>query len=240
MRPEQEPTIDEHGHETHPAWATIRAVRGSGGHGVLFDSDIVHQHTMRVSIGSAVRNRDLKHDWIHGQIKADYIEVEMSEAQWASFISTPNSGSGTPCTVRYLNGQEVPGVHYDPRLALNMAETRAAASEAFKHIQEAFDTLEGLIDNKAPMRGPAGQREALRHLKYAIANAVPNVDYAGKKLIEQTEEVVNKAKADIEMFVISKAHQLGINPSELGQGDMLAIAATPIEDQPIYLEDPSA
>jgi hypothetical protein len=45
----------------------------------LFDSDIMHQHTVRVRISAASRKRDLDHDWIHSQ--KEYIEVELSEAQ---------------------------------------------------------------------------------------------------------------------------------------------------------------
>lgn len=226
MRDVEEPTTDERGNQHHPSWVTIGAFRGSGGPGVLFDSDIQHQHTIRVRITTASRQRDLKHDWIHGDIR-EIIEVEMSEAQWGAFISTPNSGTGTPATLRSLHGELIPSEPYDPRLALNMSEAREAAAEAFQGIQESFETLEALIANGAPKRGPAGINEAVRTLKYKIANAVPNVDYAGKKLIEHTEEVINGAKADIEAFVINKARQLGIDPEELGGGGMLAIEPSP-------------
>ncbi len=219
MRPIQEPTVDERGDEHHPAFATISAIRGTGGGRVLFDSDILHQHTMKVTIQPATRQRDLQHDWIHGTL-TPYIEVEMSEAQWASFISTPNSGSGQPCTVRYRDGEEVPGLSYDPRLALNMAETRQAAEEAFQSIQEAFQRLEEAISTKAPTKE---RNEALRSLKYTIQNAVPNVDYAGKKLVEQTEEVVQMAKYDIEAYVTAKALQLGVDTEALAVGDVLAL-----------------
>lgn len=54
-------------------------------------------------------------------------------------------------------------------------------------------------------------------------NARPNVEYAGRVMVEHTEAVVQKARADIEAFVVGKARQLGIDPGELGEGGSLGI-----------------
>lgn len=45
-------------------------------------------------------------------------------------------------------------------------------------------------------------REAMRRLLAAIDNAAPNVDFASKQLVEHTENVVQKARADIEAMVV--------------------------------------
>jgi len=76
MRTTQEPTVGERGEETHPGFGMIGASRVSisppGTN--LFDSDIMHAHTIRIRIHSASRKRDLNHDWIHAD--KEYIEVE--------------------------------------------------------------------------------------------------------------------------------------------------------------------
>src|SRR4051812_4593225 len=134
-----QPTVNEHGAERHPAWAMIGASRvQNGGPGAtLFDSDIRHQHTVRVSISTASRRRDLNRDWLHAE--REFVEVEMSEAQWASFVSSMNVGNGVPCTLRRCEGEyEVPGMPYEPRLQESMAEVHGAAHAAAAQIAEAF------------------------------------------------------------------------------------------------------
>jgi hypothetical protein len=192
------PTPNEHGFEEHPAWGSIDASRGTvggaGGGAILFDSDVKHNHTIRVRIHYMERKRDLKHDWLHP--RKEIIEVEMSEAQWASFVSSPNTG-GVPCTIRWKENEgHIPGILDTPRLAESMAEVRGAAEEAFGSIKDAMDALEAL----PPNAGVKARREAMSRLHHAIANAPKNVEWTGKVLTEHVENVVQRARADIEVM----------------------------------------
>jgi hypothetical protein len=201
-----EPVTNERGDESHPAFGSISASRISCTPGqVLFDSDILHDRVIRVRIGRMVRIRDLKTDRLHPT--RELIEVDMSEAQWASFVSSMNT-QGVPCTLRRLpDERDVPGLPHAPRLAQSIAEVHGAAQEAFSAIQQAMADLEAL-DPKAGVRE---RREALRTLRACINNAVPNVDFAGKMLAEHAENVVQKARADVEAMVAQKTTQLGID-----------------------------
>src|SRR6476646_10686413 len=85
--------------ESHPAWGLVSAHRVSSTPGaVLFDSDIQHQHYMQITLRRASRDRGLSRDWIHEE-GPTLIESNMSEAQWAAFVSSTNT-SGVPCTIR--------------------------------------------------------------------------------------------------------------------------------------------
>src|SRR5688572_30436551 len=101
MREVQEPTVDERGDERHPAWGMIGAARvqTTPPGAVLFDSDLRHQHNVIITLYEARRNRgDLYRD--HLMAERQVVEVQMSEAQWASFVSSMNAGDGVPCTIR--------------------------------------------------------------------------------------------------------------------------------------------
>jgi hypothetical protein len=200
-----EPVPDHHGYDTHPAFGFITAHRVSCTPGQsLFDSDVLHTHLVRVTIGRMTRKRDLSRDWLHPS--QELVELDMSEAQWASFVSSMNT-TGVPCTLRRTeNNRDVAGVPHAPRLAQSIAEVHEAAQEAFNDIQRAMEALEAL-DPKAGVRE---RREALRELRARINNAVPNVDFAGKMLAEHAENVVQKARADVEAMVVQKTTQLGI------------------------------
>jgi hypothetical protein len=207
------PAVDEDGRESHPAWAMIGASRVSSGPpgATLFDSDIRHAHTVMVRISTASRKRDLHRDWLYGE--RQFVEVEMSEAQWASFVSSMNVGSGVPCTVRFRADADppiVPGMPFDSRLQASMDEVRTAADDAAAAVAEAFATY-------------AAHKTAanLRSLEWTIKNMPANLEFAASSLTRHTEDVVQKARADIEAFVVAKAGQLGIEPGELGVAGLL-------------------
>lgn len=204
------PVPNERGDETHPAWALIGAsrVNQSPPGAVLFDSDIQHQHYVTVTLSTASRQRRLNHDWLHSERRI--VEIAMSEAQWASFVSSMNVGQGVPCTLLYREREMIPGMPYEPRLAESMDEVHNASDKAMEAIREAFTTY-------AEHRTKAN----LRSLEYAIKNTPDNMAFAARSLSAHAENVVQRARADIEAMVLTKAEQLGLNPAELGSVPLL-------------------
>lgn len=219
-RETQKPTLDERGDETHPAFGLIGASRVSNSPpgATLFDSDIRHAHTVIVRIKAATRKRDLNRDWIHG--RREFVEVEMSEAQWASFVSSMNSGDGVPCTIR-RNGEQliVPDLPYDPRLAHSIDEVRSAAHRAVAEIGEAFEAYKA---HKTAAN--------LRALRIAIDHVEPNTTYAAQSLTQHAENVVQKARADIEAFVVNKAQQIGLDPATVSSPLELSGTTVDVDD----------
>ncbi|MDE2105920.1 MAG: hypothetical protein KGL39_52345 [Patescibacteria group bacterium] len=204
----EQPTVDGLGDERHPAWVLVGASRVSHSPpGIsLFDSDILHQHYVAVRVKRASRKRNLSHDWKHGH--ETIIEFVMSEAQWASFVSSMNTGDGVPATLQWDMTREeptVPGVPYAPRLQVSMDEVHGAAARAQEKVQAAFAAYK---EKKSAAN--------LHDLEIAIGHMTPNIDFAAKSLSEHAENVVQRARADIEAFVVQKAQQLGIEPSGVG------------------------
>lgn len=214
----ENPTTDEYGDETHPAWALIGASRVSSSPpgAVLFDSDIQHQHYVTVRLSTCSRKRDLNRDWLHG--KREFVEVAMSEAQWASFVSSMNAGQGVPCTIQHREGHSVPGVPYEPRLAESLDEVRSAADKAVEKVAEAFAAYS---EKKTAAN--------LRTLEFAIKHMPANITFAADSLTEHAENVVQRARADIEAMVISKAQQIGIDAGDLGITPQIAAPAADSE-----------
>lgn len=212
---------DEHGDEAHPAYGMIGATRVSHSPPgkALFDSDVQHQHYVVLRIDRATRRRDLHRDWVHSSGFGKIVEVAMSEAQWASMISSMNT-SGVPCTIqRTERDGDVPGLDLDSRLDLSHRETREAAHRAFDEVKEAFEAVE-----EKPTKAN------LRALRARIENAPANVEYAAKSLTEHAENVVQKARADIEAMAMHKAQELGLDPKTW----------TPIEELDAGREQPRA
>lgn len=212
--PVEQPTVDETGEERHPAWGLLGASRVSSSPpgASLFDSDIRHSHHVVVRLKHASRQRKLNSDWLHGE-RPDIVEVEMSEAQWASFVSTMNTGDGVPCTITWLGAERVPGVPHAPRMEQSMREVRDAGEHVIADVRKAFATYED-----RPIKAN------LRSLAAAIENLPGNMEFAAKSLTEHAENVVQKARADIEAMVLAKADQIGLDRghvtevAQLGEG----------------------
>ena len=199
-----DPVRNERGDEEHPAWGLIGASRVTSTPGaVLFDSDVKHQHYVTVRLSTVSRRRDLHRDWLYPE--REIVEVAMSEAQWASFVSSMNAGQGVPCTWLHRDREQMPEMPFEPRLAESMDEVRGAADEAAAQVAEAFAAYKAQKN--------VGN---LRHLEAMIANMPANITFAAKSLNEHAENVVQRARADIEAMVVAKAESLGIEPGDLG------------------------
>ena len=124
--------------ETHPAYAQISASRVSG-HAVLYGSDFNHQHYVTISITPSELHRGLSYDRPHALLRGEIVEVALSEAQWAHFVSSMNQGSGTQCTVQHLHGKLVPQIPEPPD---RKAQIVAEADEKMRDVQRQLAALD--------------------------------------------------------------------------------------------------
>lgn len=211
--PEQEPTREEAGghrsegdiRETHPAFGNVTVARISGGNASLFDSEVRHNHFVRVTVRRSDRTRALHRDWMStAGMGLPLIEFDMSEAQWASLVSAFGNGGGVPCTIRATESDpNVPGIPFAPRLELSTAETKAAAERQYERVKAALAAVE-----EKPTKAN------VRSLRLAVDQAAGNVAFAAESLTEHTENVVQKARADIEAMAHSAAVNRGLSPAE--------------------------
>lgn len=215
MRDTTEIIINEDGSETHESWVKLVASKVSGQRR-LFDSEINHSHYISVRVYRCQRQRDLKHDSLF--TTKMLMEVSMSHAQWGAFVSSFGEGSGVPATLDWFDGQ-VPQAPFESRLDASHKEVRGAADEALAKIQEDFAALEKAFEAN---EGKRALRERIRTLHYAIKNGPANIEYTAKTLTEHTENVVTKARADIEGMVRDAQTRLGTGEATvplLGTGE---------------------
>lgn len=108
----EQPVVTDKGDEeiiTHPAFAQISASRVSGGT-YLYGSDFQHHNyvTISIKLSESHQRKGSGRDWAFG--REEILEVALSEAQWATFVSTMNVGDGVQCTLSRKNGSFVPGL----------------------------------------------------------------------------------------------------------------------------------
>ncbi|MFF8914200.1 hypothetical protein ACF08M_12950 [Streptomyces sp. NPDC015032] len=201
--------VAEHGGEIHPAFGVAVVTRRSGGGRSLFQSDLLHNETVALSVCEATRRRDLNHDWVHPG--RELVEIEMSLAQWGSLVSSMGLGSGVPVTIRSTERDTfVPEIPHQPRAAENLREVREVTDRMYARVKEATATLHQAIHEK---KGVRATKEALNALERAVAGAGSNAQFTVDSLVEAGEQVVAQARADIEAHALEVVRLTGAAPS---------------------------
>ena len=193
----------------HPAFAQIGASRVSGG-ATLYGSDFNHQNYITIRIAKSALQRSLSNDW-HMADMTPYIEVDLSEAQWATFVSSLNVGQGVPCTARYIAGDVVPGLP-DPESRKDQfaKEARETCAESLARIKELCAMIEATgLSKKA-------KEELQKQAQRAASSMTSSLPFVMDQFGEHMEAVTEKAKIEINAYATSTVMRAGI--AALGDG----------------------
>jgi len=126
--------------------------------------------------------------------REDYIEVALSEAQWATFVSSLNVGEGAPCTLTFRQGVEVPSI---PRPAPKQAHFAEDLQKRFAAARERLTALRAMVE-----AGKGGKVAMLRDLDKALQELSANAPYVAQAFGEHLEQEVEKAKAEIHAYAV--------------------------------------
>ena len=188
--------------ERHPAYAQIGASRVSG-RTYLYGSDFEHQHYVTISIHKSELHRGLSNDWPHAG--EEYIEVALSEAQWASFVSSMNTGGGVQCTLNHLHGRGVPQI---PEAPNRQHQFKMEAGDRLDLAMNELKELRKGIEN-SKLSGLA-KKDLLRNLNCAEANFRDNLGFVAEQFGEHIETVTERAKIEVNAYVQSVIIRAGL------------------------------
>ena len=191
----------------HPAFAQIQVSRING-HKVLYNSDFNSRNYIALRIHKSEMIRDLSHDWHHE--KEQYIEVAMSEAQWATLVSSLNS-TAIPCTLTYLLGQCI------DRLPEPTNRINQFGSELSKHLGKAVEQLTELRKTISSLGLSKVKTEnLLSMLSSAQANIMSNAQFVENSFNEHMENQVEKAKCEANAYLYHVVQRAGLDALTLG------------------------
>lgn len=212
MRRDQYGKCDPHEVYEHPAYGVITLTNPHGGEAVLFGSDIGHNSRLCITIHRANLKRDLSNDWIHPN--KTIVEIELSHAQFAEFITGVGNGSGTPCTIRYAPEPgtpvvSVPGIErVETKHQMFRREIHDSAKKTIETFEHEIARLEALIESgKTPK---TELRDIARNLRIRAQNAPSNISFVVEQAEEALEKATTAAKIEVEAFIGMKAKQLGL------------------------------
>ncbi len=198
--------------ETHPAYAMIGASRVTGS-ATLAGSDFNHQHYIHIEIRHGHISRSLSNDRWHGD--KSIVRVSLSEAQWATFVSSMNVGFGVPCTLEWTQQDgRIPSIEKTlDRAAQFKGEVSKTMKDALTKMQEAYDA--------------APTKKLKDMIGRAMTEIRANVSFVEDQFAEHMEHTVEKAKIEVNAYVTNAIQRAGLQAMAAGDVKLLEIAPTP-------------
>jgi hypothetical protein len=194
----------------HESFGAVTVTRASGA-GYLFGSDALHHHFVHIEVRHAELRRHLSHDWISSGGGKPVTEIWMTEAQWARFVSSFGDGTGTPCTIRNIDGKDM---EMAPEPTHFTSEFR---DEVKKTVGTAVGTLDQLIgqlkEALLPGNKSLGKKELgvlMQGLEHAVMQVKSNLPYVEDCFNETMENKMSEALIEFEGIVSQRLRDIGV------------------------------
>jgi hypothetical protein len=192
----------------HPSFGTVRWSRVTGTVDNLFMSSLKHGHFIELEITNATQTRrDYHQTTYHSSGNRPIIRVRMSEAQFAQFITTPNDGSGVPCTITRMDNQAVPQCPPDEQMVQFRTELHEDAKQVTHGARETLSRVRAMLKGKTVRKGDL--REIESQLEGLLRNVESNMPFLVKQFHEYMDGVFHDAVAQFEGHVTKRAIEAG-------------------------------
>jgi len=191
----------------------VQGGRGSKGNAFYGSPLAGHDRFVELTLrGSERITRDNGETWHYGS--QTLVEIAMTGAQFAEFLTTPNSGMGTPCTITFLHGEgHIPGIDGSQMVS----DIQGIVDSFTESQQEGIDELKALIDEleetlkpRAKPPNVKAREELLGRARKAHMEAVANRPFALEQFVRATENVAGAMKSEVDTFLTQSVHHLGV------------------------------
>lgn len=194
--------------QTHPSFGMIELSRTNSSKGLnLFGSSISHHNTMRIRIYKGVVRRHLSRDWYGTKSIKPIIEIELSNSQFADFITSAGVGGGTPVTIRYRDGHEVEDCQHENKRQLFEKEFSAQMNDMCGDIEEDLKRAREILGKKSLLADD--KRELLHMFESTKTFLKSNAPFVKQYFNESMDKTVSEAKGEVEAFWMAKILHVG-------------------------------
>jgi hypothetical protein len=193
---------------THPSNGLIQISRCNGIVRDLFGSDLdKHENYIEIKIYEAEEYFHLNQKWFHQ--RKPITTIAMSEAQFATLITTLNNGGGVPCTLRYANGKIIES---DKNRITESNLIQDILPEEFKLIKDSLEeskqTVKDILEKKTLTK--EDKREILEQFSKISMNVLSNLPFIMDQFSRSIEKIKATAKADIDAWITNTLNKMGL------------------------------
>jgi len=200
--------------QDHESYGMIGISHTSCSGGVsMFGSSIKHDRWITLRIKNADVVRGLKQDWYHGN--GNIIEVSLSAAQFAQFITTPNVGDGIPCTIKSIGKKLMEPPPYRGQNEIFNQELKDDFNKALEDSDSLIYESTEMLSSKGAMK-VSDKKKLLGKITSLVQHIKANMPFLHKQFTRSMDKTVSVAKAEIEEFYTSTVMRLGVKAIEEG------------------------
>lgn len=174
----------------------------------MFGSSIKHSDVICLRIYPASQTRSLNEDRFYVKYQP-YIEIEMSQAQFAQAITSLNMGDGTPVTLTSLNGENIEACPYEDKREIFDKEFDFKMQEISDQFKKASQDAEEILENKKTLSKSDRDKitSALSCIRQMFARSIP---FMYSQFNRQMEKSAVETKAEIESHIQSRMNDLAM------------------------------
>ncbi len=190
-------------YKKHPSFANLYIGRSQcSGQRALFGSSIKHSDIITLKISPAYIGRSLNSDHYYADTQP-YIEIDMSQAQFAQAITSLNMGDGTPVTLRRLNGQFIDECPFEDKRTQFDNEFSIEMNEMAKKFDNDIRDIESMMEQKRNFTKADKEKilAAFHNVQHTLGSNMP---FLFSQFNRQMEKTVTEAKAEVEGHIRSR------------------------------------
>lgn len=217
----------------HPAFGILKMSVTQSNGTTLFGSNLSHQHYMhfQLAIGEETRRSESEVYYSKTYEKGSQpviADFSMTMSQFVNLITTPNTGTGVPCTLSYYNTGDMVNA---PKIDISEAEditsrikndVKQSAKNEAKVFNDALNQLGELV-----AKGKAGKKELTElynTLQNRVNNLPENLAFSVTLAEEAVDKMVTQGKTEIEATIMNAIKQLGVQ--SLSEGKQITLKTT--------------
>lgn len=204
----------------HESQAAISFSRITGYKRPLVGSSILHDSTIMLRISPTILKREFNEDTFYTD-GAPYIEVEMSQAQFAEAITTMNNGTGTPVTLRRLNNRKVEDPVFESKVQQIEQEFKKDMVQLDERLRAMSNSINEILEKKTINKG---DKESIRKQMDMLHQEIyANIPFVQEQFSLQMAKTVQEAKSEVESFITTRIQTLGMEKARELQNGMFNI-----------------
>jgi len=207
--------------ETHESYGLVQISRGSSSGQRLFGSSVMHQHvfTLRVLRGMRVATDHGERFSSDGRVPI--VEVALTPAQFVEMITTMNSGEGIPCTIENVEGVRMDRTPDDAGSELKVMSDlfKERLAGVVKELNAHDEGLGVLLEKKTFTKEDKKQiRGIVNDAARLLSDSAP---FVIKTFGEHVEKAAAKGKLEVEAFIATALHRVGVKAIRDAGGTLL-------------------
>jgi len=193
---------------SHPSFGQISISRIQGNN-KFYGSELPQSHYIEINIHQSKTERNLNQDWFY-TTGVPKITVRMTSGQFSELITSMNIGSGSCCTIEYLDGKKIdPLPEFNSRKEIHHNEFQKEMKIFAEKINATKIKAKELVKKKTLSKDDIRQLEIA--LDYMTMEIESNIPFFAKQFQRMTDKVVLEAKQEVENAIQHKINVLGLD-----------------------------